>query len=86
MVILGDTLEKACTYTEILHLPFPVLSDPQRIIYHQYGLEKVIFVIQRTASLVVDKAGIVRYIKRTSSATTWLKESKQLLQFVKSLG
>jgi peroxiredoxin len=85
LVILGDSLDKARMYAEVLHLPFQVLSDPQREIYHQYGLDRVIFGLQRTASVVVDKSGIVRYIKRTINTFEWLQESKQLLQFVQKL-
>jgi len=85
VVILGDSLEKARSYAESLHLPFPVLSDPGREVYHRYGLEKAWIVIQRTASLVVDPSGRIAYIKRTANAMEWLKESQELLQFVKTM-
>src|SRR4030065_584910 len=51
LLILGDSLEKAKRYTDILHLPFPVLADPERRVYHRYGLEKAMVFIQRTASV-----------------------------------
>ena len=85
LLILGDSLEKAKRYAEILHLPFPVLADPERSVYHQYGLEKVLLFIQRTASIVVDKRGVIRYLKSTTSPLVWLVESRELLSFVKSM-
>ena len=85
LVILGDSMERARNYAASLHLPFPVLSDPQRMIYHQYGLEKSYIVIQRTASLVIDKSGIIRYIKQATNPMGWLKESQGLLRFVQSM-
>ena len=85
LVILGAPLEKARAYAEILHLPFPVLADPQREIYHLYGLEKAMIFIQRTASMVIDRSGVIRYMKTATNPTTWLSESQELLQFVKSM-
>ncbi len=85
LVILGDSLDRALRYSETLHLPFPVLSDPQRSVYHQYGLEKTMRIIQRTASIVVDQAGIIRYLVRSTDPTHWLSESRKVLEAARSL-
>jgi peroxiredoxin len=85
VLILGDSLEKAQAYAEILHLPFPVLADPEREVYKRYGLEKAFFVIQRTASIIVDRQGIIRYLKTTSNSLTWLAESRGLLDQARKL-
>jgi peroxiredoxin len=86
LLILGNSLEKAKNYAESLHLPFPVLADPQRNVYHRYGLEKAMVFIQRTASIVIDRTGTIRYVKTTTSPMVWLQESKELLSFVQSMG
>jgi len=67
LLILGEPVEKAMHYAESLHLPFPVLADPERKVYHQYGLEKAMIFIQHTASVILDVNGIIRYIKTTTS-------------------
>ena len=85
VVILGDTLEKAKEYVNTLNLPFPVLSDPNREVYHLYELEKYFKLIQRTASIVVDREGHVRYLKRTTNPMVWLQESRELFGFVDSM-
>jgi peroxiredoxin len=85
LLILGESVEKARQYAEILKLPFPVLSDPERQVYHNYGLEKVFQLVQRTASLVIDRSGVVRYLKVALNPFTWLQESRELLDFVRSL-
>jgi peroxiredoxin len=85
LLILGGTVDEARRYADILHLPFPVLSDPARQIYHLYGLEKIMQLIQRTASLVIDRDGMIRYIKVALNPMTWLQESRELLDFVKTL-
>lgn len=85
IVILGEGMEKAREYAESIHLPFPILCDPDREVYHLYELEKYFLLFQRTASLVVDKHGIVRYLKRTTVPNVWLQESRELLGFVFSL-
>ena len=81
LVILGDSLERARKYADTFKLPFPVLSDPERAVYHRLELGKFIG-IQRTASIIVDQNGVIRYIKRTINPTTWLQESKELLQAI----
>ncbi len=85
LLILGDPLEKARRYVDSLHLPFPVLADPERSVYHRYGLEKAMIFIQRTASVVIDRNGVIRYVKSTTNPMVWLQESQELLSFVKSL-
>ncbi|HSB66667.1 MAG TPA: redoxin domain-containing protein [Anaerolineales bacterium] len=84
LLILGDMLEKAQKYAESLHLPFPVLADPTRSVYHQYGLEKSFF-LQRTASLVIGCDGKIIYKKSVTNPLPWLQESHQVLEFVKSI-
>jgi len=82
LVILGDNLDRARKYAETLKSPFPVLSDPERAVYHRFELQKFIG-IQRTASIIVDQNGVIRYIKRSVNPMTWLKESMELLQAAK---
>lgn len=86
LVILGDTPERARRYAETLKAPFPVLADLDRSIYHRFNLEKSLIVIQRTASVVVDREGVIRYLKRTTNPMTWLQESRELLDVVRALG
>ena len=85
IVILGENVEKTREYADAIGLPFPILSDPDRAIYHLYELEKYFLLFQRTASLVIDKQGIVRYLKRTTVPNVWLQESRELLGFILSL-
>jgi len=85
LVILGDSPERAVKYVEQLKVPFPVLADPDRSVYQVFELDKVAFVIQRTASVVVDREGLIQYIKRTVNPMTWLQESRELLEFVNGM-
>jgi len=82
LVILGDTLDRARQYAGALKLPFPVLADPDRQVYERFGLDKAFIVIQRTASVVVDQAGVIRYLRRATNPMTWLQESRELLKVV----
>ncbi len=82
LVILGDTLDLARRYAELLNLPFPVLSDPERALYHRFELQKNFIGLQRTASIIVDQDGVIRYLKRSTNPMLWLKESKELLQAI----
>lgn len=85
-MILGDAPERVRRYAELLKTPFPVLADPDRAVYYSYDLEKAFIVIQRTASVVVDRHGVIQYIKRATNPLLWLHESAELLDVVVSLG
>ena len=85
VIIWGDTLEKAKRHVDIPKLPFPVLSDSDLEVYSRYELEKFFYLIQRTASVVVDRDGVVKYLKRTTNPNTWLQESRELFGFVDSM-
>ena len=82
LIILGDTLERARQYAETLKAPFPVLADPDREVYHRYELDKIFIGIQRTASIIIDQNGVIRYLKRSINPMTWLQESEELMQAV----
>jgi peroxiredoxin len=84
LVILGDTVEKAKRYCESLHLPFPVLADPKRGVYQQYGLQRSFF-IQRTASVIIDCDGIIRYIRTATNPMIWMQETVEVLKLVRTL-
>jgi len=84
LVILGDTIENARRYADQLKLPFPVLSDPERQVYHRYGLHKV-FLLQRTAALIIDRAGFLRYLRRVVNPLTWLGEFEELFDSVRQV-
>ena len=86
LIILGGSLERARQYAKSLHVPFPVLADSERAVYRRFGLEKVYLLIQRTASVVVDRNGMIQYLKRATDPTPWLQESQKLLQVVQQLG
>ncbi len=80
LVILGDPIERAQKYASELKLPFPVLADPDRQTYHRYGLQKSFGLIQRTAAVVIDRDGVVRFIKAVTNPLTWLAEYDELYQ------
>ena len=85
LVILGDTVKRAQSYVDLLHLPFPVLADPKRQVYHQYGLGRTLGFVQRTASIIVDRRGLIRYFRSATNPYTWLQESRELSQAVHDL-
>jgi peroxiredoxin len=85
LLILGAPIERAKQYANALHLPFPVLADPERSVYQRYGLGKALLVIQRTASVVVDRSGTIQYLKEVTNPIPWLEESRKLIQVVRNI-
>ena len=53
-----------------LALPFPVLVDAGRDTYRRYGLGKAAFVIQKSATFVIDRDGVVRHATAGFDPTT----------------
>lgn len=86
LIILGDSPERAVRYGTTLHVPFPILADPTEVTYHRFGLHKALLLIQRTASVVVDRTGTIQYLKRATNPGTWLQESQELVHVVRELG
>jgi peroxiredoxin len=86
LVILGDSMERAGAYAQSLKAPFPVLADPERKVYGEYGLDRAMVVIQRTASIVVDGGGTIQYMKKATNPMTWLQDSRELVDIVRGLG
>jgi peroxiredoxin len=47
--------------TRWLRLPWPIVRDPDRSVYRQYGLARPLGLIQQSGTFVVDRDGILRY-------------------------
>jgi peroxiredoxin len=84
LIILGGSIENARAYVDLLKLPFPVLADPERQVYHRYGLHKI-FLLQRSAAMIIDRDGFMRYLRRAVNPLTWLGEFQELLVSVRQV-
>lgn len=69
-------IEQSETLMEFMKLPYPVLADPGRAVYRGFGLDKVLFVIQRSAVVLVDKQDLIRYIHRSTNPYETLNEDE----------
>ncbi len=75
LVIGGGRREDAVHLQGHLHLPFPVLADPERSVYAAYGLDRALHVIQRSATVLIDTQGIICYLNRTTLPFDALNEA-----------
>lgn len=85
LVVLGAPLDRARQYALEIKAPFPILADPDRAIYHRYDLERTLGIVQQTASIVIDRKGIIRYHKQATLPRTWLEEANGLISVVQRL-
>lgn len=85
MVVLGAPLDRARQYAFEIKAPFPILADLDRAIYHLYDLERTFGIVQQTASIIIDRKGIIRYLKRATLPQTWLEEANGLISVVQHL-
>ncbi|HEX2909562.1 MAG TPA: peroxiredoxin family protein [Chloroflexia bacterium] len=84
VVIGGGSPAEAEKLAAIYKLPFAVAADPNREVYSRYGLDKAAGIIQRSGSILVDKAGRVRYVQRAILPTGSLSKS-EVVEAVKAL-
>src|SRR5688572_32916953 len=75
LVIGGGSREGAAHLKTLYKLPFPVLADKDRSVYALYGLDKLLFVVQRSASFLIDTQGVVRYVRRASNPSASLNQA-----------
>ena len=84
-MILGTSIDRARQYAFEIKAPFPVLADSDRSIYHLYDLERTLGIVQQTASIIIDRQGIIRYLKHATIPQTWLEEANGLISVVQRL-
>jgi len=84
LVIGGGKPKDAASLVRTYKLPFPVLADPDRAVYLSYGLDKAMFVIQRSASIIVNKQGVVGYFHKTTNPMEWL-DKDSVTQLIEAL-
>jgi len=78
LVIGSGSQADAARLVRLLDLPFPVLADSDRSVYRSYGLDKAFFIIQRSATVLVDKQGRIRYVHRATNPNHSLDEAELL--------
>ncbi len=78
LVIGGGSCEDAIRLQQRLQLPFPVLADPERAVFGRYGLDKVLHVIQRSGTVLVDAQGVIRHLHRVTLPAEALDEAALL--------
>ena len=66
LVIGGGSAATATKLGQSLRLPFPVLADPDRVVFGSFGLDKRLL-IQTSATVLIDKKGTIRYILRATN-------------------
>lgn len=75
LIIGGGELVQAERMGQRLNLPFPVAADLDHSIYQKYGLDKALGFIQRSAIILVDQQGIIRYLNRVINPSAALDET-----------
>ncbi len=83
LVVGGGSKQDAARLKTVYQLPFPVLADKDRSVYALYGLDKVLLLVQRSASFLIDRQGIVRYVRRASSPSASLDQAELMREVEK---
>ncbi len=79
IMIGGGNYDAAQKVAKRYKLPFPVFGDPDRSIYHKYNLDKSMLIVQKSGTVLVDKAGTIRYIHRSTNPGASLNKVEILL-------
>jgi peroxiredoxin Q/BCP len=84
LVIGGGSAKDAKRIAMMFRVPFHVLADPDRAVYRDYGLHKVLFAIQRSGTFLIDLDGQIVYVQRVTNPTASL-DKVALLKAIESL-
>jgi peroxiredoxin len=85
LVIGGGSRAFAAIAARLLRAPFPVLVDPHRHVYASYGFERIIYLIQRSGTVLIDRDGIVRYVRGSANPRGAL-DRDELREQIRRLG
>jgi peroxiredoxin Q/BCP len=67
-IIGGGDRKYAEQLVTLYKLPFPVLADLKREVYAQYGLHKIVKFNQQSGTYLIDKQGVLRYMRQATLA------------------
>ncbi len=69
VLVLGPGgAERARWLARLVRAPFPVAADPGREVFRAYGYaRRVVSMIQQSGTVVVDRAGVVRLVRRATN-------------------
>ena len=67
-IIGGGDHKYAEQLATLYKLPFPVLADMKREVYARYGLHKVVKFNQQSGTYLIDKTGVLRYMRQATLA------------------
>lgn len=84
LVIGGGTTKDANRIAMMFRVPFQMLADPERAIYHNYGLHKVLFAFQRSGTFLINLHGEITYVQRVTNPGASL-DKVALLKAVENL-
>jgi peroxiredoxin len=84
LAIGKGTTRGATRVASMLKVPFPVLADPSGDAYARFGFAKSLLVIQQSGTVLIDRAGIVRYLHRATNPGDAL-DMYELTEAIKAL-
>jgi peroxiredoxin len=84
LAIGKGTTRSAARVASMLKLPFPLLADPSGDAYARFGFGKSLLVIQQSGTVLIDRDGLVRYVRRGANPGDAL-DMYELTEAVKEL-
>jgi hypothetical protein len=66
--VIGGGMEVAARLaTRLLHLPYPVLHDPERITYAAYGFDRLLGIYQQSGTVIVSADGRIAFEQQVAN-------------------
>jgi len=84
LVIGGSDTPAAREAVEAFRGTLDIFFDPSRTVYRSFGFTRIIGILQKSGTVVVDSNGKVRYLHRTSNPKHSLRKD-ELLRVVESM-
>jgi peroxiredoxin len=78
LVVSSTDLEMTSYVAEVLHAPYPILSDASWEVFHRYGMGSG-FGVPLPGSFVIDAGGTIRYSWAAPFSVTFTPPSAEIL-------
>jgi len=67
LVLVPGPLDQARKIAKLVRASFPVLADPDRVAYRAFGFQRRLLFMQQSGVALVDRAGRIAYLHRSTS-------------------
>ena len=67
LILVPGPPQQARKIAKLIRASYPVLADPGHRVFRSFGLGRKLLFIQQSGSALVDRSGVLAYVRRSTS-------------------